>query len=161
MFEMTYSTADGRRVRGGMAFDGHARNGVYVTPNGSAITRKDWSKMKRALTFDELASPNISPGEKSPGEKKSAPNWDAQAKMADLRTALHRYCGAAGVRDPERGGGEASPGEAPSKPRGGGQARRRRAGEARDDGGGGHDSAGDGREISGGSIGGAGNRRRR
>jgi hypothetical protein len=55
-FEMSYRTLDGRVVRGGMAFDSvsHAKNGCYLTPNGSMVTRKDWQKMKRNLALDDL-----------------------------------------------------------------------------------------------------------
>src|SRR5262249_18389993 len=55
MFETTYSTADGRRMRGGMAFDSlsHARNGVFMTKGGSMVTRKDWPKF---IARDDLPS---------------------------------------------------------------------------------------------------------
>jgi hypothetical protein len=85
MFEMTYTTADGRRVRGGMAFDSfsHAKNGSYLTKGGSMISRKDWSRFKGAV--DELGSPA--------GEKPKKPmNWHASAARNDLNAALKKLC---------------------------------------------------------------------
>jgi hypothetical protein len=93
MFEMTYTTTDGRRVRGGMAFDSpsHARHGVYVTPNGSAITRKDFDQMKRKrLVFDDLASPTAS------GPKKAFNPVESQARSR-LDDAIKQVCDALGL----------------------------------------------------------------
>jgi hypothetical protein len=46
MFEMTYSTPDGRRVRGGMAFDSpsHARNGVFMSRMEARLPERTGTK---------------------------------------------------------------------------------------------------------------------
>jgi hypothetical protein len=49
MFEMVFP--DG--IKRGMAFDGHAKNGAYVTRGGSMISKRDWSRLKQ-LAADDL-----------------------------------------------------------------------------------------------------------
>jgi hypothetical protein len=49
MFDMVFS--DG--IKRGMAFDGHVKNGAYVTRGGSMISRQDWSRLKQ-LAADDL-----------------------------------------------------------------------------------------------------------
>jgi hypothetical protein len=82
MFEMTFPDGKTR----GMAFDSlsHARHGVYVTPHGSAIVRKDWDKMKRKLVYD-VASP-MSTGPKRPH------NPLASSARGELDSAISAIC---------------------------------------------------------------------
>lgn len=49
MFDMVFP--DG--IKRGMAFDGHAKNGAYVTRGGSVISKRDWSRLKQ-LAADDL-----------------------------------------------------------------------------------------------------------
>jgi hypothetical protein len=60
-FEMNYRTLDGRVVRGGMAFDSvsHAKNGCYLTPNGSMIKQKDWARFRQLAADDLPASVRV------------------------------------------------------------------------------------------------------
>ena len=99
-FETTYRTVDGRVVKGGLAFDlpRHAKHGVLVTRGGSQISREDWPKMKRTLTFDELASPNMSSGPKKPF------NPLATSARSDLHSAVKRFCDALGLEHEKVGG---------------------------------------------------------
>jgi hypothetical protein len=87
MFEMTFG--DGRRR--GMAFDGHDAHGVFMTKGGSMITKRDWPKMKRTLTFDdnELSSS---------GERDGAGTQDWLAK---LRGNIKKLALKAGLNDGE------------------------------------------------------------
>jgi hypothetical protein len=61
MFDMHYRTADGRVVKGGMAFDAADHPRVLMTRSGSALTARDWAKLKpkarRALAGDEELGP--------------------------------------------------------------------------------------------------------
>jgi hypothetical protein len=81
MFEMTFG--DGRRR--GMAFDGHDAHGVFMTKGGSMITKRDWPKMKRTLTFDELVSPTgaAGAGEKDEHERKASEMRAAMQELMD------------------------------------------------------------------------------
>lgn len=93
MFEMTFP--DG--IRRGMAHDSpaHARNGVFMTPNGSMITRKDWGPMKRKLAYDvDLSATNLGTGEKPKGPI----NWQANHARNDLHAALKEFCTALGLK---------------------------------------------------------------
>ena len=86
MFEMTFS--DGKRR--GMAFDGRNAHPVYVTPHGSAITRKDWDRMKRLAYDDNELSPS--------GERDGAATQDHLAK---LRAAIKKLALKSGKDDGE------------------------------------------------------------
>lgn len=71
----------------GMAFDSpsHARNGVFMTPNGSMITRKDWGQMKRKIAYDEASGP------------KKPFNPLASKARSDVDSAVQELCSSLGL----------------------------------------------------------------
>jgi hypothetical protein len=93
---MTYTTVDGRRTRGGMAFDSfsHAKNGSYLTKGGSMISRKDWPRFKGA--FDDVSATPA-----SSGEPKKPMNPLATTAKGKLRSALKAFCDATGLEHEE------------------------------------------------------------
>jgi hypothetical protein len=80
-FEMNYRTLDGRVVKGGMAFDSPTHPKVFVTKNGSTISKKDWKRLKR-LAADDLPE-SLSTAHLPPSTEKGP--WADEATRRAMR----------------------------------------------------------------------------
>ena len=77
MFDMVFP--DG--IKRGMAFDGHAKNGAYVTRGGSMISKRDWSRLK------QLAADDLPESVRAPRVPSAS---DAEHRIEMLRHYLQR-----------------------------------------------------------------------